>query len=299
VADRLSVSAKGYYLARAASARAILEVRGEPVKSYDALTDRWSDNDKVFKNARFGNGTYSVIAFPETAKLDESAKYGLSDEERKININLSPANILKNLFEIASGIDAEESESIAYSIINWRSPAQAARKEGAGAFYYQALDHPYDCKNAPIEDLEELLLVKGVTRDVFDKTKKFLTVYGSGAVNINTSDGIVLRSLGMSEGLTAKVLRFRDNAGKSDGTADSVFDDTSKIATLLTKESISAEESGKINSLIAARLLSVNSDNFSGVAIGKVGDGINARSARIDFVFDRKNNAIRYWREGY
>ena len=180
-----------------------------------------------------------------------------------------------------------EADKIAASIINWRSPADHADKDGAGTFHYQTLDRPYKCKNAPIEVLEELLLVKGITPEIFNKIKPSLTIYGAGAVNINTADEVVLRSIGMSQELAGKIAHFRAPV-----TADSanIFDDTSKITALLAKkESLSDEESGKISNLIGAGLLSVSSDNFGGISV--------CNSIKIAFIFDRKNNAIRYWRE--
>ncbi|MDD5436238.1 MAG: type II secretion system protein GspK, partial [Candidatus Omnitrophica bacterium] len=139
-------------------------------------------------------------------------------------------------------------------------------------------------------------LIKGITDDIFNKVKGSLTVYGDGAVNINTADAIVLRGIGMTEELAAKIVHFR---GESDNmTAANVFDNAAKITALLDKaESISGDENGKIGSLIASGRLSVISNNFSGQAAGNVGDKTRPDAARIAFVFDRKNNVIRYWRE--
>jgi len=285
VAGKLSLDARTYYLARAGAERGIAEVRNAPAKEYDAPGDGWGNNDASFKDVQLGGGAYSVTGLSAAVKDAAAVKYGLSDEERKINVNTAPINILQNFFEIAGGLGAEEAKSVAASIVNWRGPADKALKEGAGAFYYQTLDRPYKCKNAALEVPEELLLIKGITTNLFDKIRDRVTIFGNGAVNINTADETVLRSIGMSEELAGKIARFRE---------ENVFDDASKIAALLKeKESISDAETGKINSLIAASLLSVKSDNFGGVADGKIG----AASSKIAFIFDRKDNVIRYWRE--
>ena len=68
------------------------------------------------------------------------------------------------------------------------------------------------------EVLDELLLVKGVTRDIFDKVKDRVTVYGTGQVNINTAGMRVLQSLGMSEELAEKI------RGRIRGKLESVLD---------------------------------------------------------------------------
>jgi len=300
IADKLSEMTRNYYIAKAGAERAILEVKNnDTTEKYDALTDTWSANDAVFRKSPLGNGNYSIVKRPDASDDGPAARYGLSDEEGKINVNKAGVNVLKDFLEIAGGVSPEDSLAIAASIVNWRSPEETALKEGAGAFHYQALSRPYKARNAEIEVPEELLLVQGMTSGIFNKIKNHLTIYGNGAVNINTADKIVLRSIGMSGELADKVINFRESPADSDNSTEEVpnfFDDTAKIVSYLTKkESISAEESGKINNLIAQSLLGVSSDNFSGTAIGRIGD--KAGGSRISFVFDRGNNIVRWWRE--
>ncbi len=302
VSAKLSERARNYSLARAGVVRAVLETRNDTTEKYDSLDDNWSNNDSVFKEARLGDGTYSVIPLSGTKSEGAPGKYGLSDEERKINVNKVSKDVLKSLLQIACEMDPESAGGIAASIVNWRNPADQAGKDGAGAFYYQTLEHPYECRNAPMKVPEELLLVKGVKPDIFNKVKPYITIYGSGAVNINTADAVVLRAICTDDALASKIIDFRkpaSGANAGSGNADkTVFDDLSQVTGLLVKkESISAEESGKINNLIGAKLLSVTSDNFGGVVTGSIGGTTTAGAGKITFVFDRLNNAIRYWRE--
>jgi len=135
-----------------------------------------------------------------------------------------------------------------------------------------------------------------IDHELFDKVKGRLTIYGSGAVNINTADEIVLRSIGMSDELAAKIIRFRGDPGKM--TDENVFQDPARISEMLAKkESLSGEESGEIGKLVGSGLLSVTSDNFGGTAVGNAGGKAQQGSARIAFIFDRKENVLRYWRE--
>lgn len=293
IAGRFSASSRSYYLARAGAEMAVARVKVMAQKGYETLFDRWSNDDGSFKEVPFGDGAYSITPLPEIRDEDGVlVRYGMSDEESKINVNTAPVEILKNLLETAGGAGVEEAYGIAASIVNWRSPEDRALKEGAGAFYYSTLARPYKCKNAPMESLEELLLVKGMTRSIYGRLKGRVTLYGDGAVNINTAPRVTLLSLGMGDLLADKIMHFRA------GGAENIFDDTAAIETLLKeKESISAEESGIISNLIAKNLLSVNSDNFSAAAIGFIGKSSGPGAARIEFVFDRKNNALRYWRE--
>lgn len=59
--------------------------------------------------------------------------------------------------------------------------------------------------------LSELRLVSGMTDDVYDKIKSYLTVYGDGKININTAGDIVLRCLSndITEDIAQRIIRYR------------------------------------------------------------------------------------------
>lgn len=110
-------------------------------------------------------------------------------------------------------------DTISYSLIpalmDWIDPGNEVtalsevRGANAGAEedYYQNLEKPYHCKNGPLEVLSELLLVKGMTREIFygrgaapqtgptSGMSEYLTVYGEGPVNLNDASAIVLQTL--------------------------------------------------------------------------------------------------------
>jgi general secretion pathway protein K len=99
-------------------------------------------------------------------------------------------------------LDPEEVENIADAIKDWIDSDDETTEFGAEDSYYRALERPYPCKNAPFEFLEELLLVRGITEELFYGTEErpgislYLTIYGDdGKININTADPLVLRAL--------------------------------------------------------------------------------------------------------
>jgi hypothetical protein len=56
---------------------------------------------------------------------------------------------------------------LAASIVDWRDPDEVATDGGgAESEYYLLQPEPYYCKNAPFETLDELLLLKGASRDL-------------------------------------------------------------------------------------------------------------------------------------
>jgi len=83
---------------------------------------------------------------------------------------------------------------------------------GAENDYYKDLDPPYECRNGPFRNVEELTRVRGITPDLFYAAdaqlmgiSNYLTVYGlsaakdrftyDGKININTADIPVLAAL--------------------------------------------------------------------------------------------------------
>jgi len=279
LASRLKERAKSYYLAKAGVKKAIQAVAADKTTGYDALKD--FVNDEEFKNKKVDEGTFNIE---------------LVDEERKININKAQFDVLRRLFEVAAGVTSKEASIVAVCIIDWRDADDDSRESGAENSYYQTLSPAYPCKNRDFEIVEELFLVKGINRGIFDKVKNEITVYSQGAVNINTADKLVLESLGISEALTEKVIQFRNGEDGIEATEDdNVFDDVSTIVDDLRKmEDLSQEEVNQLSSVIGAGLVAVTSNNFTGKSIGKLKN--RTVLSTITFVFGR-DKVIKYWKE--
>ncbi len=94
-------------------------------------------------------------------------RYGLEDESARINLNA--------LMKFGESDDSESlargllmglpgmTEEIADAILDWMDPDSDQREFGAEVEYYSTLQPPYSPKNGPLESIEELLLVRGVT----------------------------------------------------------------------------------------------------------------------------------------
>ena len=84
-----------------------------------------------------------------------------------LDINELSADALGRLFEVACGLeDGDERSALVDSILDWTDSDNVARAYGAEEDFYQALDRPRHCRNAPFETVEELLLVNGMTPDL-------------------------------------------------------------------------------------------------------------------------------------
>ncbi|MFN3476707.1 MAG: general secretion pathway protein GspK [Candidatus Methylomirabilales bacterium] len=172
-----------------------------------------------------GRGTYQVV---------------VTDEEGKIPLNRAPAEVLQRLLQNTGVTDPRLLNTLVDSILDWRDPDNLRRLSGAEEDYYRFLPQPYHPKNGDFETLEELLLVKGMTREILygniddqDRLaallrrspeerdlrpgeylgiRPFLTVRSSGQVNLNTASLEVLVALGFSSSEAQAILQSRKEA---------------------------------------------------------------------------------------
>lgn len=88
------------------------------------------------------------------------------DESGKLSLNKIDQPMLIQIFDNLE-IDDDQAEIIADSIVDWRDEDDLHQTNGAENEYYEGLDRPYRCKNAYFESIDELMLVRGVTRDIY------------------------------------------------------------------------------------------------------------------------------------
>lgn len=166
--------------------------------------------------------------------------YRLRGEAGKLNINAATREMLISLLK-ATGVEPVERDMIADSILDWRDENHEFHLNGAEDDYYGSLPEPYGSKDGDFDTVEELLLVRGVTPDIFYGTglvppefgigvpgtsqeeasgftseykgiEPYLTAKSNGKVNINTADKIVLDAL-LGEGLSIEVMLRRETEG--------------------------------------------------------------------------------------
>lgn len=140
---------------------------------------------------------------------------------------------------------------IAPAIIDWTDsddqvtclPFIRHENLGAESSYYGKLEPSYRCKNALLDTIEELLLVKGVTPEVFDLIRDYVTVNGDGKININCASKRVIESLSekMDAALAQMIVdqrKFKPFDSITElrdvpGMTDSVYYTINKTATVM------------------------------------------------------------------
>jgi general secretion pathway protein K len=130
--------------------------------------------------------------------------YRISDEEGRVNLNTAPPARL-DLLLAALGVDKQTRDVINDSLQDWKDANELYRPSGAESEYYLRLPVPYRARNGRLEDVAELLQIRGVTPALFWGSRErpglaaLVTVRGQGQVNINTAPPLVLKALGLSD----------------------------------------------------------------------------------------------------
>jgi type II secretory pathway component PulK len=110
---------------------------------------------------------------------DFTCEISIEDENNKININAFLAEAkknpvkLKSLLEEKIGLEGEERDVVADSMIDWwDTDRDITGVNGAERDYYLSLDDPYECRDEQLPVIEDLLLVKGIDENIFYGDKK-------------------------------------------------------------------------------------------------------------------------------
>ena len=141
------------------------------------------------------------VDIPKVAYKSGYYKVWIDNQSGKIDINIVDKPTLLAILE-GFNVDETERNIITDSILDWRDNDSLHRLNGAEDEYYKSLPKPYSCKNADFESIDELLFVRGMSRELYDA--------GIGSIfTVNTSDGKFSR--GENKGKKQKLLGMRIN----------------------------------------------------------------------------------------
>lgn len=153
----------------------IPQINPEQVGQPDLLED--SEDSYAFR--------YSIVADDPEDDLT-LIRFGITDESAKLNLNHATPYQLAALLRQVVPPDTQVQELVD-SLLDWIDEDDEPRELGAETEYYASLDVPYRAKNAPLETVEELLLIKGFNGQI---------LYGedydrNGLLTLNEDDGDV------------------------------------------------------------------------------------------------------------
>jgi general secretion pathway protein K len=148
----------------------------DPSQPYDSLDQPWATGSGWIGPT---NSPIAEVQNPFTLGRG-TVSWKIVDLERKFNIN-SPEPILQQVlpkaFELM-GVAPGESTPLVNAILDWIDPDDQTHIQGAESEYYQSLTPPYAAKNGPIDDISELLLIRGMMPEIY---------YGAAATNYQPS----------------------------------------------------------------------------------------------------------------
>ena len=141
--------------------------------------------------------------------------YEITDEESRLNLNFRQPGMLERLLT-ALEIDKQERDIIVDSIEDWRDANDLARINGAESDYYLKLPVPYRPRNGNLQDVAELLQIRGITPEIYyghdDKPglADLVTVRSRGPIiNINTAPKLILKAIGLSDAEIESIVQAR------------------------------------------------------------------------------------------
>ena len=268
VAEQLKNVTELRYLARAGVERAAMEIAAD-TNAWDGTGQAaWNNGADRFVIDDLGGGEVSVTYARVPMEGQAVTNTGVIGEEGKINVNEADQDILEAAFTVLGGAEESRAARICEAL-------QAYRKQrGELLTSESSKGYPPEPRagQGRLQSVQELLLVTGAELDteLFSRVEPYLTVFGSGRINVNAADVRVLRCC--AEAYPA----FRERI----------------------EEIIRAREAGQHfetrEAFGAFAFMTVRSTCFGGVATARLHGGQGR--FKIAFVVDREARKI-FWQE--
>lgn len=139
----------------------------------------------------------------------------VENESDRINLNTASAVLLRSLI-IEVGSAPGLADRLAAAILDWRTSGANPRRGGAKASDYRAAGRNYGPPGTPLQSVDELADVLGMTPDLFTRMAPHLTVLTDGDPDMSTRDPVVARALTDAAGVA-------DDAGAAQQATDSLL----------------------------------------------------------------------------
>jgi type II secretory pathway component PulK len=218
-----------------------LTISGEP---YDSLNQKWAGGPGGLASS---NSPLADISLDNYPVGDGMISVKIVDLERKFNINMADEAVLQQALTLV-GVEGSEIQSISSAILDWIDPDDVPHVNGAESDVYQGSNPSYSAKNRPVDDLSELLLIRGIREQpemysadyipaAFLRVDRFgrpiqvpaypvhlveiFTPLSSGRINVNTASANVLQLIpGVDDNAAAEIIKLRSGPDGVDGTED-------------------------------------------------------------------------------
>jgi general secretion pathway protein K len=257
----------------------------------DSVQEAWADAENLhtlLKSNTFDNGSMTLKISDELSRIQVNA---LVNFPESLNFNALQMQLwdrfLRHMITLNEHNENTDPVEIINAVKDWIDSGDddaITGLSGAESGYYQNLEPPYSCKNGPIQNTEEFLMIKGITPDIFYGSKTaegisaYITPYGiniainiakenkgftfNGKININTAGFPVLAALLPEEhkDLAQNIFDYRIEASGSAYLHD------------LSKQAWYRAVPGCSNIIIDPELITTSSDFFRIVSTASLKD---------------------------
>ncbi len=175
-----------------------------------AVQDAWADPGRlVADSGGVGQARYNVRAV---------------DPGTRVHLNQASESELLTLLA-GLGIDYGTADRVAQAVSDWKDADDFPRGRGAEREDYLDANALVLPSNRPFAEINELRYVVGVTDELFATVTPYVTLFGTGRININKAPLEVLRTVpGMSEGLLAGIFEARREGRFLSSVLDAAID---------------------------------------------------------------------------
>ncbi len=157
-------------LVREQAFQSVLELystSGQPLPSVKGTGDKALEGDHGKSEKQDGTGielgSWRSLA---VGKLELLLRE--SNEGKRINLNSAADDAVRKRLRQGLGEDRlEEADQLADALLDWRDPDDLVRSDGAEKDFYRQEGLSYEPADGPFKNLTEMLLVRGVSPDLF------------------------------------------------------------------------------------------------------------------------------------
>lgn len=202
---RLYAYQKAYYVS-SSCLEGVLSLFSMDDAKTDSLAEPWA---KILPPIEFKDGKIFILIEDENRKFNPNSMLAQDKKE-----NEAAVSQFKNLLRLT-----DMRPNFANSVLDWMDEDSNRRIPGGA----ESVDYKnFPCKNAPLDGIEELLLLPKIEKqDFYGKIvygkkipglTELLTAFGGGKININTASAIVLQSLDekIDEKMAAQIILRRE-----------------------------------------------------------------------------------------
>jgi len=218
-------------------------------------------------------------------------------EEGRRNVNLLTDEDWEEILD-QSNVPEDKWDELIDCFRDWVDPNEEHRLNGAESDDPFYRDRGYECKNAPLDTVDELLLIKGFTPQIvyggpsevegeppYLGMARWLTVWGDGRVNVNTASREVLLTIPeIDEFAVDAIIEGRKGPDGEAGTRDDGF---TSVDEVIAAAGLSRE--------VAHRITVSSYKYLRVVSTGQVGD----LAVIVWCVLEYQGDKVRvvFWRE--